>query len=138
MMPSWAGIYRTLRIIRKNTFLLYVDKTHSIVELCVAIEKLGESLQKLDSFGKRSKIHRFPQGCINNSESFKLQNPQRNDGASPTSPFTILELQNPSHGVRERHKIRRSPDLEALKLRKGSLGWSHISSFVIANISTLF
>ena len=34
----------------------------------------------------------------------------------PTNPFTILELQNPSHDIPELHKIRRSPDREALKL----------------------
>ena len=34
---------------------------------------------------------------------------------SPTDPFTNLELQNPSHGVAKLHKIRRSPDLDALK-----------------------
>ena len=41
------------------------------------------------------------------------------DGASPyrpTDPFTILESRNPSHDVSELHKIRKSPDLEALKL----------------------
>ena len=36
----------------------------------------------------------------------------------PTKPFTNLKLQNPA----ELHKTRRSPDLEALKLRKGSSG----------------
>ena len=40
----------------------------------------------------------------------------------PTNPFTILELQNPSHDIPELHKIRWSPDLEALKLWKGSSG----------------
>ena len=35
---------------------------------------------------------------------------------APTNPFTILELQNPSRDVPELHKIRGSPDLEALKL----------------------
>ena len=36
----------------------------------------------------------------------------------PTEPFTTLELQNPSLGVFELpvHKIRQSPDLDALKL----------------------
>ena len=34
----------------------------------------------------------------------------------PTNPFTILEHQNPSHDVPELHKIRRSPDLKALKV----------------------
>ena len=38
--------------------------------------------------------------------------------ACPTSPFTSSEL---SHDVSELHKIRRSMDLEALKLGKG---WS--------------
>ena len=38
----------------------------------------------------------------------------------PTSPFIILELQNPSHDISELHTIHRSPDLEALKLWKGS------------------
>ena len=40
----------------------------------------------------------------------------------PTNPFTILELHNLSHDVPEQNKIRRSPDLEALKLWKGSSG----------------
>ena len=40
----------------------------------------------------------------------------------PTNFFTTLELQNPSHDVSELHKIRQSPDLEALKLWKGSSG----------------
>ena len=47
---------------------------------------------------------------------------------SPTSPFTILELQNPSDDVPELHKISRSPDLEALKLWKcssGQTGWTY-------------
>ena len=34
----------------------------------------------------------------------------------PTYPFTILEPQNPSHDAPELHKIRQSPDLEALKV----------------------
>ena len=38
------------------------------------------------------------------------------------SPFTILELQNPSHDVLQLHNIRRSPDFEALKLPNGSSG----------------
>ena len=38
---------------------------------------------------------------------------------SPTDPFTTLELQNPSHDVPE---IRRSPDVEVQKLRKGRSG----------------
>ena len=42
--------------------------------------------------------------------------------SNPTSPFTIVELLNPSHYVPELHKIRRSPDREALKLGKGSSG----------------
>ena len=33
----------------------------------------------------------------------------------PTNPFTILELQKPLHDVPVQQKIRRSPDLEALK-----------------------
>ena len=36
----------------------------------------------------------------------------------PTNPFKALELQNPLHDVLELHKIRRSPDVEALKLWK--------------------
>ena len=36
----------------------------------------------------------------------------------PTDPFTILELQNPSYGVPELHKMIQSPDREALKLSK--------------------
>ena len=43
-------------------------------------------------------------------------------GLNPTNPFTILELQNPSPDVSELHKIRRSPDREALKLWKVSSG----------------
>ena len=39
----------------------------------------------------------------------------------PTSPFTI-ELKNPSHDVPKLHKIRRSTDIKALKLGKGSSG----------------
>ena len=31
-------------------------------------------------------------------------------------PITIFELQNPSYDVLEQHKIRRSPDREALEL----------------------
>ena len=38
-----------------------------------------------------------------------------------TDLFTISELSDPSHDVSKRYKIRQSPDLEALKLRKG---WS--------------
>ena len=41
----------------------------------------------------------------------------------PTNPFPILELQSPSHDVPELHKIRWSPDLEALNLWKGSSGF---------------
>ena len=40
----------------------------------------------------------------------------------PTSPFTILELWNTSHDVPELLKIRRSADIKALKLEKGSSG----------------
>ena len=36
----------------------------------------------------------------------------------PTDPFTTLELKNPLNDVLELHKIRRSPDLWALKFRK--------------------
>ena len=35
---------------------------------------------------------------------------------STTAPFTIWELQHPSYKVLELHKIRWSPDREALKL----------------------
>ena len=52
--------------------------------------------------------------------------PIHNSGARrstfPTSPSTISELQNPLHYIPELHKIRRSPDLEALKLWKGLSG----------------
>ena len=34
----------------------------------------------------------------------------------PTDPFTNSALRNPSYDVSELHKIRRSPDCEALKL----------------------
>ena len=47
------------------------------------------------------------------------------DWKSPTVTFTTLELRNPSHDVLELHKIRRSPDFEALKLWKGSSGVRH-------------
>ena len=40
----------------------------------------------------------------------------------PTDPFTILEFQNPSKDVPEVHKIRQSPDREALKLWKDRSG----------------
>ena len=43
---------------------------------------------------------------------------------SPTDPFTTFELKNPLHAVPEQNKIRRSPDLEALKLWKGRSGGS--------------
>ena len=49
------------------------------------------------------------------------QSPRKN---GPTRPFTILELRNPSPDVPELHEIRRYPDLEALKLRKGWSGES--------------
>ena len=39
----------------------------------------------------------------------------------PTNPFTILKFPNPSQDVSELHKIRKSPDFEALNLWKG---WS--------------
>ena len=42
----------------------------------------------------------------------------------PTNPFTIFELQNPSHDAPELYKIRWCPDLRALKLWKGSSGGS--------------
>ena len=35
---------------------------------------------------------------------------------NPTNPFTVLELPGPSSDVPEIHKIRRSPDREAMKL----------------------
>ena len=41
---------------------------------------------------------------------------------SPTDPSTVLKLQNPSHGVPEPHKIRRSPDLAALEFQQGRSG----------------
>ena len=40
----------------------------------------------------------------------------------PTDPFTTLELQNLLHDVTELCKIRRSPNLEALKLLKRPVG----------------
>ena len=40
----------------------------------------------------------------------------------PTDPFTTSVLQTPRHDVSEIHKIRRSPDLEALKLWKDQSG----------------
>ena len=43
-------------------------------------------------------------------------------GLYPTSPFTILELQNPLHDVPNLHKTRRSADFEDLKLWKVSSG----------------
>ena len=43
-------------------------------------------------------------------------------GSYPTNPFTIFWLRNRSHDVPVLHKIRRSPDQEALKLGKGSSG----------------
>ena len=44
----------------------------------------------------------------------------------PANLFTISELQNPSLDIPELHKIRRSPDLEALKLWKcSSFYWQH-------------
>ena len=49
--------------------------------------------------------------------SVQIQNKNKKQ---PTNPFVILELQNPSHDIPEVHTIHRSPDLEALKLRKGS------------------
>ena len=44
------------------------------------------------------------------------------NGDNPTDPSTTPELENPSHDVSELHIIRRSPDLEALKLQKGRSG----------------
>ena len=41
---------------------------------------------------------------------------------SPTDLFTILKPQNSSHDVLELNNIRRSPDLEALKLLKSRSG----------------
>ena len=46
----------------------------------------------------------------------------------PDRPFTIVELHNPSFGIPELHKIRRSPDREALKLRKGLSGDATVSA----------
>ena len=46
--------------------------------------------------------------------------------SNPTDPFTMFELQNPLHEVLELQKISSSPDLEALKWRKG---WSGIASW---------
>ena len=46
----------------------------------------------------------------------------------PTSPFTILKLENPSHDVPELHKIRRSTDLEPLKLGKCSSGGANTTN----------
>ena len=51
----------------------------------------------------------------------------------PTNPFTILELLHPSHDVSELHKIRRSPDLEALQLWKSTSG-SAVLSFLFCSI----
>ena len=50
----------------------------------------------------------------------------------PTNPFTISKLQNSSHDVPELHKIRRSPDLEALKLGKGSSGIAKCGKSLVA------
>ena len=40
----------------------------------------------------------------------------------PTDPLTILKLQNPLHDVPELHKILRTTDVEAPKVRKGRSG----------------
>ena len=53
----------------------------------------------------------------------------------PTNPFTILELQNPWHDVPQLHKMRRSPDLQALKLWKGSSGSSSDSNLYILGLT---
>ena len=42
----------------------------------------------------------------------------------PTDPFTTLKLRNPSHNVSELLIIIRSPDFEAYKTAKGSVGMS--------------
>ena len=62
----------------------------------------------------------------------------------PTDRFAIFKLQNPSHNVFELHKIRWSPDLEALKVRKDRSGESitrGLSDFLswhrISSISTI-
>ena len=60
-----------------------------------------------------------PQGTGDKENSPLKDIVVRFEGSSinfPTNSFTILELQNPSYDVSERHKIRRSPDHEALKL----------------------
>ena len=41
---------------------------------------------------------------------------------NPAGPFATFKLQNPSRDVPELHKICRSPDLNASKLRKGRPG----------------
>ena len=43
----------------------------------------------------------------------------------PTSPFTIVELKNPSYDVPELHRIRRSTDSENWWLREDSSGTSY-------------
>ena len=48
---------------------------------------------------------------------------------SPTDPFTIVELQNPSLDVPELLKIRRSPEKRGSEIVKGPVGSSSLRTF---------
>ena len=65
--------------------------------------------------------HIFGQRTRENSPN-KAQSIRRPQLAVLTDPFTALELQNPPLDVPELNIIPRSPDLEALKSRKGRSG----------------
>ena len=45
---------------------------------------------------------------------------------TPTNLFTVFELQNQSHDVPELHKIRKSPNHEALKMLQSSSGCASV------------
>ena len=53
----------------------------------------------------------------------------------PTDTYTTLKLQNPLHDIPELHNLRRSPDLEALKLRKSRSGcFTQSYSFTVRSV----
>ena len=58
-------------------------------------------------------------GVVNET---RLNNLELLLGSILTDPSTTFELQNPSHDIPDPHEIRRSPDVETLKLWKGRSG----------------
>ena len=106
-----------------------VPGLHEISRSLERVRRVGEPAKPFHNFRKNPWIDLFHEvqkhhktDCIAPGWFgllyFMLNSRFLNNFCSPTDPFTILMLQNPSHDVPELHKFHQSLDLEALKLGK--------------------